>query len=252
MLAVLVFGVTAALVPAGATAASVFKVTCNYSHSRSADPIVSPGVYPSAHLHDFYSNPTTDENSTLNSLQKADGNCKGEPLNHSAYWTPTLSVDGQTVHAPKVIAYYSRGRGPRTETLPAGLELLAGSAHSTGPQPISVVSWSCTGADVTPQDHPFDCTPYHTQVQYTVRFPSCWDGNSLNPSSLVYAGNKGNCPSSNPHILPHIRLTFLTGVADPRRLAFSSGPYYTAHADVFDAWDQARLNQLLCAAGVTC
>jgi hypothetical protein len=54
-------------------------------------------------------------------------------------------------------------------------------------------------------------------------------------------------------VLPHIRLSFLTGIGKPAHvLAFSSGPYYTAHADAFEAWDQARLNQLLCSSGVTC
>ena len=41
-----------------------FVVKCEFSHRDQVDPIVDFGINPSHHLHDFFGNTTTDENST--------------------------------------------------------------------------------------------------------------------------------------------------------------------------------------------
>src|SRR5438105_12734579 len=46
-----------------------FGIVCPYVRSLQVDPIVSPGVYPSAHLHDFFGNQTVDQNSTPDSIR---------------------------------------------------------------------------------------------------------------------------------------------------------------------------------------
>jgi hypothetical protein len=46
-----------------------FVVRCDFSHRKQVEPIVSPGVKKSFHMHDFFGNTTTNRNSTLESLQ---------------------------------------------------------------------------------------------------------------------------------------------------------------------------------------
>jgi hypothetical protein len=41
-----------------------FVVKCDFSHREQVDPIVDFGKATSFHMHDFYGNTTTDENST--------------------------------------------------------------------------------------------------------------------------------------------------------------------------------------------
>ena len=59
-----------------------------------------------------------------------------------------------------------------------------------------------------------------------------------------------------PHILPHIRESIETTIVNPLNtngsvaISFSSGPYYTLHADVFEAWEQSRINFLLHSNGI--
>src|SRR5215207_4500857 len=46
-----------------------FVVRCDFSHRKQVDPIVSPGVKKSFHMHDFFGNTNTNRNSTLKSLR---------------------------------------------------------------------------------------------------------------------------------------------------------------------------------------
>ena|SRR5215204_105632 len=48
-----------------------FVVQCGFSHQKQVDPIVDFGKPTSFHMHDFFGNTTTDENSTLESLRAA-------------------------------------------------------------------------------------------------------------------------------------------------------------------------------------
>src|SRR5687768_13195717 len=52
-----------------------FVVKCDFSHRDQVDPIVDFGKNPSFHMHDFYGNTTTDENSTYQTLRAGGTNC---------------------------------------------------------------------------------------------------------------------------------------------------------------------------------
>jgi len=260
LLALFALGVaTLAILPSTAGAAGgVLRVACNYSNSKQVDPIVSFGRSTSAHMHDFYGNTGVTANSTLSSLLSTPSNCRGEPQNHSGYWVPTMYLRGQAVHAPKLAVYYSRFPGGQiAETIPQGLKMVAGNHDATGPQPIGIVKWDCLGNPQAPlRAAPYNCAPYHATVQATIKFPNCWNGKGLNTSDVVYPGKHEVCPPGFPHILPHIRESIETTIVNPLNangsvaISFSSGPYYTLHADVFEAWEQSRINFLLRSNGI--
>jgi hypothetical protein len=52
-----------------------FVVSCGFSHSNSSDPIVVPGHAGMSHLHEFFGNTTTNENSTGASLLTGSTTC---------------------------------------------------------------------------------------------------------------------------------------------------------------------------------
>ena len=74
-----------------------------------------------------------------------------QALDTAAYWAPALlDGAGEPVEPLRSVAYYRAGRGVDPASVvafPAGLQMVAGNADATEPQPTSVVAWSCgTGA----------------------------------------------------------------------------------------------------------
>src|SRR5918993_1260869 len=67
-----------------------FVVSCGFSHQKQVDPIADYGKNPSFHLHDFFGNTTTNENSTYDTL-RAGGTTCDDPKDKAAYWIPTVS-----------------------------------------------------------------------------------------------------------------------------------------------------------------
>src|SRR5437870_2917995 len=63
---------------------------CPFSHRMQADPIVSPHQM-SMHMHDFFGNRTTGEDSTLASLLVGSTSCFMK-RDRAAYWIPTLML----------------------------------------------------------------------------------------------------------------------------------------------------------------
>ena len=101
-----------------------FVVKCGYvENSRAAvDPIVDFGKNPSFHMHDFYGNTTTDENSTYDTL-RAGGTTCDDPGDTAAYWAPTLSwtdSSGTTERTASITRFYYRlgGKSPNVPVNP--------------------------------------------------------------------------------------------------------------------------------------
>ena len=64
-----------------------FVVDCAFSHSGTVDPIVMPGHTGMSHLHEFFGNTTTNENSTGATLLAGSTTCS-DSNDRSAYWVP--------------------------------------------------------------------------------------------------------------------------------------------------------------------
>ena len=253
LFAAIVLGSAVLAVSATSNAASgVLRVACDFDHRAPNDPIVFPGRPGASHIHNFFGNTSTDAGSTPASLQaNRSTNCKLAE-DTSGYWFPEMiSPSGQPHPLRQAVAYYSAKPGSGyVHTMPAGAELIGGDAHAAGTQGLDAVKWDCLAhPEVAPSATPVDCTG-HGEAQVTIRFPNCW--NQQDPSNrlnFVY-GFKGNiCPQGYVAI-PHLRVSFETGLADPRGYTLRSGPLYTAHADFMNGWQQADLDAQLRNAGV--
>ena len=234
-------------------------VSCQYSHSLKDDPIVFRAQPGASHLHDFVGAKTTDAFSTATSLAAGGTSC-AMPADKSGYWVPALYEDGVRVlpnGSAKNALFYYRRKGAPTGTMvqpfPMGLRMIIGNAKAKSPQENPQL-----GKDIT-----FKCGPGSTTdlpapptqcssgiMVMSLRFPNCWDGVNLDSpdhrSHMAYPSGS-RCPASHPVVLPRIESFFRykVGTGPIGTITLSSGPYYTAHQDFFNAWDPAVLQALV-------
>jgi hypothetical protein len=234
-------------------------VSCNYSHSLNDDPIVFPGQPGAAHLHDFVGASTTDRSSTAASLQAGGTTC-AVSADTSAYWVPALYEDGVRVlpaaTSKNALFYYRRKGAPSgimVQPFPRGLKIIIGNARAKSPQENpqlgTDIIFKCGPGSTT--DLPAPPTQCSSGILVmSLRFPNCWDGVNLDSpdhrSHMAYpVGSR--CPKSHPVVLPRIESFFRynVGTNPIGKITLSSGPYYTAHQDFFNAWDPAVLQALV-------
>lgn len=226
-----------------------FVSVCRFSHRAADDPIVFPGQPGVSHNHSFFGNVTTDAGSTLASLSAGDTTCQRSG-DLAAYWAPTLYADGVPVEPRGATVYYRRGTFARVEPFPAGLRMIAGSAMADEPQGARITRWSCgVQSGVTSASAPPLCPDAdRSGLRLHVRFPSCWDGASLDSadhrSHMAYPV-RGRCPASHPVSVPAIALIVRYPVAGGDGLELASGGVYSGHADFFNAWNDVTLGRLV-------
>ena len=226
----------------------LFKSTCTPTHIAMDDPIVYPGQPGKSHSHVFFGNVTTDAASTYESLVGQATSCLIS-ADSAAYWIPALYVDGKAVPPRFANAYYlANGARGHITAFPAGLKVITGDSHATTPQPTSILGWKCAsqlagGLSSTPR-----VCPANVNQVLVMRFPDCWNGRDLDSAdhkSHLAIRVRGVCPAGFPVALPrlslnvHYRLPGVTGVT------LASGSVYSAHADFFNAWNQAVLVALV-------
>ncbi|MBW4575775.1 MAG: DUF1996 domain-containing protein [Aphanothece sp. CMT-3BRIN-NPC111] len=234
-----------------------FVVACPISHRDALDPIVSFGVKPTAHLHDFFGNTSLNEFSTVASLQAATTTCH-RSADRSGYWLPTLYQNGVEVTPIRLDVYYQSARSSvsnNLQTLPPGLKMIAGEAHSTTPQDTSIVGWACGPQGQRSADVPTGCytgqnatKPKYSYYQFF--FPNCWNGVNLDSADhqrhMAY-GKDNVCPATHPILVPTVRFVLIypfLGEGGPG-VTFSSHGKYSAHADFMNGWDQSALKTLI-------
>lgn len=234
--------------PGGPLHDGIFLSLCTPSHVASDDPIVHPGEAGHSHQHEFFGNRTTDADSTYASLRAGGTTCRIQG-DTAAYWVPTLYDDGERVAPLRVNAYYLRGARPgRVSAFPAGLKVIAGDNGATSAQSTAITGWKCSG--VRPQGLstlPVDC-PDGSHAVLVMRFPDCWNGKDLDTtdhqSHMAYRV-RGACPAGYPVRVPRLSLNVHYDLPSVTGLTLASGSIYSAHADFFNAWDQALLNRLV-------
>jgi hypothetical protein len=229
-----------------------FVVSCPLSHSAPDDPIVDPGLPGASHLHDFFGNVSTDAFSTYASLQAAGTTC-ARAGDTAAYWMPAAYQNGVKLTDLKATVYYrDMAPDPTTiHTVPAGLEMVAGDHAATTPQRPLLVGWACRHANDGLKGRWFSdvptCRPGENLV-FRVRFPDCWNGVDLDSpnhmSHMTYSKN-GVCPKKFPVEIPRISMTVAYDSTGGPGVTLSSGSAMTGHADFFNAWDQAALDDLV-------
>jgi len=226
----------------------IFLSVCAPSHTAKDDPIVHPGEAGASHQHEFFGNTTTNADSTYATLRAGETTCR-IAADTAAYWVPTLYADGERVAPIRVNAYYLRGRGRgRTVAFPAGLKVIAGDSEATTAQSTTVTGWKCSGIEVRALSaDPVACPAGRHEV-LVIRFPECWNGKDLDSpdhkSHMAYRVGRV-CPAGYPIRVPRLSLNIHYDLAGVDDLTLASGSIHSAHADFFNAWDQAILARLV-------
>lgn len=246
--------------PSGTGVPGIFTDRCGYSHSAPDDPVLAPGRPGASMHHDFYGNTATSAASTAATLVGGRTTCSTS-ADASAYWTPALYQDGRALTPGQALIYWRRG--PRdtgaVRTIPAGLQMIAGDEAATGPQPLGVVRWTCTGtgADRRPTTQPHDCSGTD-RVRLIVQFPSCWDGHTLagaDQHDVVYPDG-ASCPADHPVRIPQVVFHVAYPTSSAAGLTVSMTPTMqgstdTEHVDFVNGWTQAILDRDVAACVAT-
>ncbi len=244
--------------PSGAGEPGIFTDRCGYSHSAPDDPILAFGQPGVSMHHDFFGNVSTAARSTASSLLGGSTTCTTS-ADSSAYWTPALYQHGQMLKPGPALIYWRKpvGSAADVQTIPAGLQMIAGDETATSPQPLSVIKWTCTGSVARPATTPHDCAGMG-RLRLVVTFPSCWDGHTLNgagQTNVVYPQND-SCPAGHPIRIPEVvfHVSYPTSMAGGLTLSMTpdqQGPVTTAHVDFISGWKQPILDQLVAACVTT-
>jgi hypothetical protein len=225
-----------------------FIGNCTFSHRNTDDPIVFPNTPGASHDHSFVGNQSTNAFSTVDSLLGGPTTCRrsGET---AAYWMPTLYVDGNAVAPTGATIYYRRKTLRRVQATPSGFRMIAGDATAQTPQRRQVTFWNCGAlVGVAPSSTPPACPDTRGAfLRLHVTFPACWNGVSLDSPNhkqhVAYQMN-GRCPAGYDVAIPQISLIYRYPVTGQHSFELASGGVYSAHADFFNAWNQAELERL--------
>ncbi len=224
-----------------------FLVECPFSHALPDDPIVFAKLPGNSHMHLFFGNESADAYSTAESLAAGNSLCD-QRLDTASYWVPALMDGPKMVTPDKSVAYYRPGQRVDPTSVrpyPFGLKMIAGNAGAEQPQSTAVVAWTC-GTGITRSESPPNC-PKGRPLRFLVTFPDCWDGLQLDSedhrSHMSYSSG-GTCPGSHPVPVPQLQFSVAYEFSgDPQALSLASGSILTGHADFFNAWDEAKLQQ---------
>jgi len=193
-----------------------FHTRLNFVKRATVDPLLAPGNPDFWHAHDFFVNPSVNENSTLTSLMEAGASDAAPASNLSVYWVPSLFNETTGSYVDPLdssIAYYSVQKPlepSKIEAMPAGLSIIAGNAMPSERQSTGVVFWNYIGTstqyDHIPQGDEWQDLP----LQAVVMFPQFWDGESLTGRNfkdhMAYDRGGDGGPSSHPYLLPELQL----------------------------------------------
>lgn len=232
-----------------------FISTCPYVHTDTVDPIVFPGDTTKSHAHDFFGNRSTNAHTTTDSLIAAGRTSCEHADDLSSYWVPSVYENGKQVAAVGTSMYYFTDKvaDPKAmKSIPVGLRMIAGNAKATSPQSWKVawIEEHRNSSNNTWRNGDKMITANQTgQVIVRVNFPQCWNGTQLDSpdhkSHMAYINNDGTCPGTHPVLLPQLTMFVRYDTPGGSAFSLSSGPWYTAHADFWNAWHPETLQALL-------
>jgi hypothetical protein len=185
--------------------------------------------------------------------------CSATSGDTAGYWVPALYKNDTKIDPTGTSVrqqfYYRKDNlkgGTAIQPFPADLRIVTGNMHATSeagnPKLGSELYWGCSDNSETGKPKaPIDCTT--GVITLHVGFPNCWDGvntDSADHKSHVVYPKSGICPADHPVAVPRLIARYEYAVGpDSSRITLSSGPYYTVHGDFWNAWDQAKLADLV-------
>jgi hypothetical protein len=273
------------LAAGAAHAGNSFNVRCTYSHTLADDPIVYPGKVGEAMVHEFFGNTSTNANSTYDSLSNNRITTCDSKGDISAYWVPQLRRSSGVVQPDYQKTYYKNDQAVvPLQTIPPGLEMLAGDHMGTAPNPH--INFLCRGGSYTttaPTNCPVvtDSSGTYSQLDISVHFPDCWNGKTLAPFlrsdsknlmsklhaaakgalNVAYRNSDGTCPAAYPVKIPELQVNVQYSLGNDPDLSgaqlsldpiFQNGQWvpqwgsmYTAHGDFINAWHPESLQYII-------
>ncbi|KZM18944.1 uncharacterized protein EKO05_0006658 [Ascochyta rabiei] len=273
-----VFAVTAAM----AATASAFDCSGHYfSFFNRAGPMsyqrVDPALFPGAaspHIHSFDGGNAVSASSTFDTQMGSTCTTARIKPDKSLYWRPTLFWNGNNTgfyRVPEKAAkvYYKSGDGSawaNVTEFPEDFNMIAGdpAKRADGDNP-GGVRWAChqaNGGDNSIFTNGFPSGFQSCEYGFAseVTFPSCWNGQKLDPSKpsahMAYPSNAGvgieNCPTTHRAArFPTIFMEFWYDVSSFNgQYSSSSTPWvlsngdptgYSMHADFLNGWEKGVL-----------
>jgi hypothetical protein len=269
---------------AGVAHANQFNVQCSYSHTLPDDPIVYPGKPGQAMVHDFFGNPNANASTTYDSLTSNKVTTCDSAADVSSYWAPQLKRASGIVQPDYQKTYYKNDQPVVSiQTIPPGLEMLAGNHMGTSPN--VHINFLCRGGaytSVAPTNCPVvtDAGGTYSQLDISVHFPDCWDGKTLAPIlgtgkalannlmkvasgslNVGYRNADGTCPAAYPVKIPELQLNVAYALGQDPGLSTAQlsmdpvlkngawvpqwGSLYTAHGDFINAWKPDTLQYMV-------
>lgn len=280
-----IFAVTAAM----AATASAFDCSGHYfSFFNRAGPMsyqrLDPALFPgtqSPHLHSFDGGNAVSASSNFDSQSGSTCTTARIKPDNSLYWRPTLFWNGNNTgfyRVPEKAAkiYYKSGDGSswaNVTEFPEDFNMIAGDPmkRSDGDNPAGV-RWACHqadgGADIFTNGFPTGFQSCGYGFASEVTFPSCWNGEKLNPSKpsahMAYPTNPGvgleKCPTTHRAArFPTIFIEFWYDVSSfDGQYSASSNPWvlsngdptgFGMHADFLNGWEKGVLSKATAETG---
>ena len=220
------------------------------------DPIISQTCL-SDHVHTFFGATIARPDLTYEDLRNTKGNSGNVEENKSLYWYPTVyrydsGTDTYTVDPIYFAsAYYIWETGQAT-AFPNGFRMIAGmrASDKTNANAACVEESLCKRDDCSTDNDFFPSTACE-EVEASMSFPTCWDGENLDSddhySHVAYTDTgdiDGECPEGFPVRIPQIQLFFRIINYDGGKHVFSdnTGRF---HADYVSGWDEEFLQNVL-------
>ncbi|KAF8158279.1 hypothetical protein B0H34DRAFT_846084 [Crassisporium funariophilum] len=215
----------------GGTANAWFRVACTGPLVQErVDPIISPGSYPSNHVHTIHGGSNFAPNSTFDTLRASKCTSCLVPQDMSNYWFPKLYFqDPQTklfepVPNGGLLVYYQnrgdgdkRNGGPGLKAFPPGFKMISGNPRSRskkfavgegsqGELRERAVHWACLRypSSAGYESDGFPTTDCESGLNARVHMPACWDGKNVDsPDHMAHVAylsglDNGKCPSTHP------------------------------------------------------
>ncbi|GIF15289.1 DUF1996 domain-containing protein [Actinoplanes teichomyceticus] len=238
-------------VPAGTTMVPEFHTDCEVSGEAPDDPIVFPNLPGASHQHTFFG-PKVTASSTVKDLLAASTTCNA-PGDNSAYWAPTLLLNGKPVKMKSFRAYYGAKikDSATVKPFPPGLVMVQGDPKRqvATPKGAPAQFWCAGSAEIgrSADGNWPRCAPGGNLI-YQLTFQDCWDGKHIDsPDHKSHMGPAvdGVCKGDYPVAIPSVSLMLGYDSLGGDGLSLSSGMASSIHGDFMNAWDQAKLGALV-------